>query len=308
LRPVPLVLDTDIGDDIDDLYALCLAARHPLLDLRAVTTVYGDTQARARLAAKALRILGRGDVPVGAGISFAKARAARGETPPDFARIESHLSYVTTADPEYGRAYPDAAGVIGRALAESDELVALVGIGAESNLAEFVRGADEPTRRKIRCLALMGGETDENLVEHNIGCDPEAADYLFNCGLPVFLATYSVAKRLVMTMDEVAAAFGGRVDPVSGMLAECTALWDPVGRSLGVEKPGPVLYDLVPLFRLAGEGCIEVRRSAITVLLGDGEAGRRGTTVRSGEGPLLQCTDLDPNALVRRFIEIVGAV
>ena len=49
--PIPIVLDTDIGTDIDDAFALALIMKCPELDLVGVTTVSGDTQARARLAA-----------------------------------------------------------------------------------------------------------------------------------------------------------------------------------------------------------------------------------------------------------------
>src|SRR5262249_37361050 len=67
MRPSPVVLDTDIGTDIDDAYALLLAAVSPELDLRAVTTVNHDVDLRARIAKKLLRLLGRGDIPVAAG-------------------------------------------------------------------------------------------------------------------------------------------------------------------------------------------------------------------------------------------------
>ena len=52
---IPILLDTDIGTDIDDVYALILAASSPELDLRAVTTVNNDTELHEDL----LRILGR---------------------------------------------------------------------------------------------------------------------------------------------------------------------------------------------------------------------------------------------------------
>lgn len=51
-KPVPVLLDTDIGSDIDDAFAIALILHSPELDLRAVTTASGDTDARARLAAK----------------------------------------------------------------------------------------------------------------------------------------------------------------------------------------------------------------------------------------------------------------
>lgn len=65
--PLPFILDTDIGTDVDDALALAFALRHPDLDLRAVTTVSGDTGRRARIAKKLLLIAGRGDIEVAAG-------------------------------------------------------------------------------------------------------------------------------------------------------------------------------------------------------------------------------------------------
>ncbi|HYL42285.1 MAG TPA: nucleoside hydrolase, partial [Ktedonobacteraceae bacterium] len=63
-RPKQIVLiDTDIGDDIDDALALALALHSPELDVRAVTTVFGNTNQRARLAAHLLAVFGREDIP-----------------------------------------------------------------------------------------------------------------------------------------------------------------------------------------------------------------------------------------------------
>ena len=67
---LPLILDTDVGLDVDDAIALCYAALEPRIDLRAVTTVYGDTQQRACVARALLRLCGREDVAVGAGAAL----------------------------------------------------------------------------------------------------------------------------------------------------------------------------------------------------------------------------------------------
>src|SRR5689334_7394399 len=64
---IPIILDTDIGTDIDDVYALVLAAVSPELELKAVTTVNKGTVLRARLAKAVLRMLGRIEIPVAAG-------------------------------------------------------------------------------------------------------------------------------------------------------------------------------------------------------------------------------------------------
>jgi inosine-uridine nucleoside N-ribohydrolase len=61
---IRVILDTDIGDDIDDAIALCFALGSPEFDVLGVTTVYGDVQTRARIARRMLQVAGRADVPV----------------------------------------------------------------------------------------------------------------------------------------------------------------------------------------------------------------------------------------------------
>ena len=66
-RPIPIIFDTDIGDDIDDALALALALQSPELDVRLVTTVLDDTETRTRLAWKELGLYGRRDIALATG-------------------------------------------------------------------------------------------------------------------------------------------------------------------------------------------------------------------------------------------------
>lgn len=75
---ISLILDTDIGTDVDDALALAFALRHPRIDLRAVTTVSGDTVRRARIAKKLLLLAGRDDVEVAAGERGEQSQPQRG--------------------------------------------------------------------------------------------------------------------------------------------------------------------------------------------------------------------------------------
>src|SRR5258708_31193306 len=63
-----VLLDTDVGDDIDDALALALVLRSPEIELKAVTTVFGDTRKRAHLAALVLQTFGRDAIPRAAGL------------------------------------------------------------------------------------------------------------------------------------------------------------------------------------------------------------------------------------------------
>ncbi|MGA2620545.1 MAG: nucleoside hydrolase [Thermoguttaceae bacterium] len=63
----PVVLDTDIGDDIDDTWALATLLNSPELDIRLVTTTHGKAEYRAKIIAKLLSVAKRTAVPVGLG-------------------------------------------------------------------------------------------------------------------------------------------------------------------------------------------------------------------------------------------------
>src|SRR4051812_37290600 len=62
--PQLVIIDTDIGDDIDDAFALALALKSPELKVLGVTTTFGNTEMRARLVERYLKAVGRSDVPV----------------------------------------------------------------------------------------------------------------------------------------------------------------------------------------------------------------------------------------------------
>ena len=60
-----LIIDTDIGTDIDDAIALVYAVRSGY-DIPLITTVHGNTIRRALIAQKLASLLGA-DIPIAAG-------------------------------------------------------------------------------------------------------------------------------------------------------------------------------------------------------------------------------------------------
>ncbi len=64
---IPVILDTDIGDDIDDSWALAMLLKSPRFDVRLITTTQGLGTQRATIIAKYLTIAGRTDIPIGIG-------------------------------------------------------------------------------------------------------------------------------------------------------------------------------------------------------------------------------------------------
>src|SRR5437016_1406149 len=65
--PEKIIIDTDIGDDVDDAFAVALALRSPELQILGMTTTFGDTETRAKVLDRFRAEAGRQDVPVAAG-------------------------------------------------------------------------------------------------------------------------------------------------------------------------------------------------------------------------------------------------
>lgn len=63
-----VIIDSDYGTYYDDAFALLYAVQNDDLEILAVNSSYGDTQIRGRIAKKLLRVAGRSDIPVYAGI------------------------------------------------------------------------------------------------------------------------------------------------------------------------------------------------------------------------------------------------
>ncbi len=64
---IPVIYDTDIGDDIDDTWALIMLLKSPQVDVKLISTSCYNSHARAKLVAKILTVAGRTDIPIGLG-------------------------------------------------------------------------------------------------------------------------------------------------------------------------------------------------------------------------------------------------
>lgn len=165
--PRHIGLDTDIGSDVDDVLALAAILGSSSLVLDHVTTVYGDTLVRARLAAHALRLAGRQDSRVVPGTELPRSGRAVW-----WAGHEGQL--VPELDSEAVDRESDAVNL----LAGTPTVLA---IGPLTNVA----AALEQPACSIEQLYLMGGEFSRHVPEHNISCDSTAAASVFAAGVPV---------------------------------------------------------------------------------------------------------------------------
>jgi inosine-uridine nucleoside N-ribohydrolase len=124
-----VVLDTDIGTDIDDAWALGYLLKSPTLDLAGVTIADGDTAQRARLACKLLQRLGRTDVPVAVGRRTPAVPADRIDF--QFAWAEDFRDYAPVSTP--------AADFLADVIRKNPGQITLVAVGPLHNIGDLVR-------------------------------------------------------------------------------------------------------------------------------------------------------------------------
>ncbi len=191
-----LILDTDIGTDVDDCLALALILGSPELVLAGVTCVYGDVALRARMVRQLLALHGTQGVPVlqGARDTLLGLRPIYWEGHEGQGLLEEAQEAPAT-DAE------DAVDFIVRAAREETGALHLLAIGPLTNVALALKRAPRLVH-DLAGVTIMGGvvrgprSLDLPYVEHNIRCDPEAAQIVFASGLPITLVPLDVTTRV----------------------------------------------------------------------------------------------------------------
>jgi len=269
-----ILIDTDPGQDIDDLLAILFALRRPELEILAITTVTWPSDGRARLIRRLLRHLGRDGIPVAAGMQHPLRRMGADEVKRlhDPAWSMNHRCF---AEPEEAvdAAQDDGVGLIIRTLMASREPATLCCIAPLTNIAcALVR---EPAiAGRIERILLMGGETALNRAEHNIAFDAVAADIVLNAGVPVVMGTWDVTRRFVLGVEDLA-RFAASPLPLHQALSRAITAWHPAQSW----KPGPVMYDLFPFVQVFDTTYYTLAETRLQVVT---EGPARGMTVPNG--------------------------
>ncbi len=204
-RPQFAILDTDIGDDIDDAFALALALKSPEFYLLGITTEYGDTDLRAKLIHRFLTEQCRVGLPVVPGKPteysnvLTQSAYAHGQFS-DGCSGSFKLEEMTGKKGETlarEQKEHDAAGFILRKIRENPGRVTLIAIGPLFNVQEAIK-RDPVTFRKLKRVVMMGGSVYRGYdgpngerrppdAEWNINRDPAGAKALLASGVPVFM-------------------------------------------------------------------------------------------------------------------------
>ena len=297
-----LVLDTDIGSDVDDALALAYARRHPDIDVRAVTTVSADTTARARIAARLLALDGAADdeVIVAAGVGGNDDRTWFGH--------EGVGLSAGTGVPIDARS---AVEVLLELSHEADPPVVAT-VGRQSNLAAAVR-RDPAYSARVPLLAVMGGVFRSfdrygirvDAGDHNLVCDAEASAVSLNAGFPTLYVPLDVTVRVALRsahLERLRAA-----DELCRALADLCDVWRPVlQRRAGAGIPDDVVavrHDPLTVACVVTREFVTVETRPVRVVVADGVP---RTVVDEEHGrPAEVVTDVDVDGFVEHWCDVV---
>jgi inosine-uridine nucleoside N-ribohydrolase len=277
-KAIPILLDTDIGSDIDDAFALALILASPELDLRGVTTVGAEPQTRARIVCRLLTAAGCREIPVGAG-----------ENPQPKEEIEKQGRYVQSPDEPGTRAAKpikdSAVEFLYQQLKARPGELTIVAIGPLTNITRLFR--DHPDCKPwVKRLVLMAGSVRVGYKgqappepEWNIKCDIPAAKAVFASGVPLVVAPLDATTMLRLKEPLRRRLFDAR-----------TMLTDPLHQLYKLwEQPTSTLYDPVAVtlcfderFCTMEEMRLAVDDKGMTVIV-EGKANARVATAIRGD-------------------------
>lgn len=201
-----LLLDTDIGTDIDDAVCLAYLLAHPDCDLLGITTVTGESVPRARMASALCRVAGRDDIPIHPGVATPLLIPQRQSTASQAAAL--HKWEHRTDLPPPGEAVQFLRDTIRRHPHE----VVLLAIGPLTNVG-LLFATDPEIPSLLKQLVLMCGVFTNRCpgwgpLEWNAMCDPHATAIVYRGPVKHHRSVgLDVTTRVTMAADDVRRRF-----------------------------------------------------------------------------------------------------
>lgn len=226
--PIKLLLDTDIGSDIDDAVALAYLLAQPECDLLGISTCTGDTQQRAALAAAICDTAGRPDIPIHAG------PPGPFFTGPGQAHVPQ---YKALQNRKHRTGFPDdAVQYLRQTIRQHPGEITLLAIGPLTNIALLFK-LDPGIPALLKQLVLMNGTftgfPDDGhghgggpgRKEWNVRCDPFASAIVYDANCPGHVSVgLDVTHRCHMFSGEIRKRFNAGPAPLP-LVAEFAEVW-----------------------------------------------------------------------------------
>lgn len=257
---IPIILDTDIGGDIDDAWALALILKSPEFDLKLVLTDTGDVAYRGAVAAKYLQAAGRTDIPIGIGIH---GEYWKGPQEPWLGDYQ--------LDDYPGVVYEDGVGAMIDLIMTSAEPLTLICIGPVPNIKAALE-REPRIVKKVKIVGMFGSLRlgynggHQISMETNVRVDPDACRNMF-AAFPEITITPLDTCGLVQLKDEKYRRVTECPDPLIQTLIESYVSWANAVEWVEVspEKHSSTLFDTVAVYLALSESHLDIEHLGIQV-------------------------------------------
>jgi purine nucleosidase len=216
---VKIILDTDLGNDPDDLFALAYCLGEPAWELAGVATVGAQAAQRKKLAQALLRLAGAPDIPAASGRS-ARRLLGPSETRGNDRVFFGYSEHFGLSPSERGEPPPEHLALYRSILESVPEGGAIIlSIGPPLNLADAWEAMPDLMASRVAKVVAMGGLFEEveprsadkesasapaRRVEYNLSFDPASSNILLRSGLPIDLVGANVTRRFFLSASESA--------------------------------------------------------------------------------------------------------
>jgi purine nucleosidase len=234
-----IILDTDVGDDIDDAIAIAYAAIHPRINLLGLTTVFWKPDKRRELVLTLLGKLGFDNIPCYSGFS-APIGLNKWNGDESWSYWGNQFPFIDDfAEKDILTEGKNAVEYIIQTVMNSTYPITLVGIAPATNIAEAIK-LEPAIAKKVERFVLMGGNVNSLKKEYNLCSDIKAYEIIFNTDTPLTLAPWESTKELYDYDFQERLIATGKNGEILNKLYE---LWLPYKN----DKPDAIHYDLATL-------------------------------------------------------------
>ncbi|MBO4573488.1 MAG: nucleoside hydrolase [Clostridia bacterium] len=285
-----LLLDTDIGDDIDDSFALAIAAKSGC-KLVAVTTVFRNTVLRAKQAAQLLKAC-NSSAPVYAGESVPVDGII-----PLFGFEKAGDELIKAVPCQYDesmKAYSYSEGAVDAIIAAAKKYsgkLILAPIGGLTNIAEAIR-KDPSIVNDVKAIYAMHGWYGNCSPEWNVLCDVEGANIVYSSGVPFYGVGLDVTLKC--TLDkELLDKFRSSEKPYNKLIVTYMDRWFD---AFHFDKS--VMHDPLAVLAALGEPVCKFEKRYVRAITEGEKRGANETVLSPKEGfyPIMAATEVDKQA------------
>lgn len=258
-KKIPVIYDSDIGDDIDDTWALGLVLRSPELDVKLVVGDQGRTEYRAKLFAKFLERAGRTDIPVGIGVDLGRTG------------VGGQADWVKDYDlSQYpGKIHKDGVQAIIDTILNSPEPITVIAVGPLPNIAEALK-REPRIAKKARFVGMHGsvrlgyGGNKKIAAEYNVRADVPACQKTLSAPWDITITPLDTCGLVHLTGEKYQQVYKSN-DPVAKAIIENYQAWSGKRNRDTSKTRSSTLFDTVAVYLAFNQDLCKMEELGIRV-------------------------------------------